>query len=122
MATRTNDLTEIAKSTADRLAARCGSLKRVLSAGVLALEALSPDERERFMAAAIGASYQTKPEVEIQKALLMLKDNMADAPVGEIIRLLSPEMLQFIQTIRTQTAPQVTPKKTRRIGRVERMG
>ena len=31
MGTRTNDLTEFAKSVADKLAARCGSLKRVLS-------------------------------------------------------------------------------------------
>ena len=32
MGTRTNDLTEFAKPVADELAARCGSLKRVLSA------------------------------------------------------------------------------------------
>ena len=32
MGTRTNDLTKFAKPVADELAARCGSLKRVLSA------------------------------------------------------------------------------------------
>ena len=32
MGTRTNDLTEFAKLVADELAARCDSLKRVLSA------------------------------------------------------------------------------------------
>jgi len=31
MGTRTNDLTEFAKPVVDELAARCGSLKRVLS-------------------------------------------------------------------------------------------
>lgn len=62
MATRTNDLTEFAKPAADKLAERCGSLKRVLSAGILALDSLSADEREQFMAKAIGADMENSIE------------------------------------------------------------
>ena len=54
MGTRTNDLTEFAKPIADNLANRCGSLKRVLSAGILALDDMSPGDREYYMAKAIG--------------------------------------------------------------------
>lgn len=54
MATRTNDLTEFAKPVADYLYKRIGSLKLVLSAGVIALSKLSPDEREKMIAEANG--------------------------------------------------------------------
>ena len=54
MATRTNDLTDYAKPIADEMAARMGSLKRVLSAGIIALSDLSPDQREYYMAKAVG--------------------------------------------------------------------
>jgi len=54
MATRTNDLTEFAKPIADELVATSGSLKRILSAGVLALNDLTPHEKEIYMARAIG--------------------------------------------------------------------
>lgn len=62
MATRTNDLTEFAKPVADQLAERCGSLKRVLSAGILALDSLSAEEREQFMAKATSADLKKAPE------------------------------------------------------------
>ena len=62
MATRTNDLTEFAKPVADRLAERCGSLKRVLSAGILALDSLSAEEREQFMAKATSSEVNNNTE------------------------------------------------------------
>ena len=64
MATRTNDLTEFAKPIADELANRCGSLKIVLSAGVLALNDLSPDKREHYMAKAIGEELELQQNPE----------------------------------------------------------
>jgi len=61
MATRTNDLTEFAKPVADEMAARAGSLKRILSAGVLSLADLTPEQREYYMAKAVGKEL-TGPE------------------------------------------------------------
>ena len=54
MASRTNDLTEVSKPVAEELAHRCGSLKRVLSAGVLMLRDASPEVREYYMAKSVG--------------------------------------------------------------------
>jgi len=54
MATRTNDLTEVAKPVADEMAARTGTLKQLLSAGVLAFANLTPAMREYYMALAVG--------------------------------------------------------------------
>jgi len=74
MAKRTNDLTEFAQPVAEALAARCGSLKRVLSAGVLALDALSPTQREYFMAKAIGQEMELPemPDEEFQRKVLQV--------------------------------------------------
>lgn len=76
MATRTNDLTEFAKPVADKLAARCGSLKKVLSAGIMAFDSLSPNAREHFMAMADGEeveSLQDAEEVFRHKGLEIVK-------------------------------------------------
>jgi len=54
MATRTNDLTKFAKPIADSLTKRCGTLKQILSAGVIALGDMTPEKRERYMARAAG--------------------------------------------------------------------
>ncbi len=54
MTKRTDSLTEFAKPVADELAARCGSLKKVLSAGIMALNDMSPEKREYYMALASG--------------------------------------------------------------------
>jgi len=48
-------LTEVSKPVAEELAHRCGSLKRVLSAGVLMLRDASPEVRKYYMAKAAGA-------------------------------------------------------------------
>ena len=54
MGTRTSDLTEVAKKVAEKLRLRVGSLKLVLSAGVIALSKLSADERENMIDEANG--------------------------------------------------------------------
>lgn len=72
MATRTNDLTEFAKPAADYLYKRIGSLKTVLSAGVIALSKLSPEEREKMIAEANGLGLEPLkgPEVEFRRRVL----------------------------------------------------
>ena len=54
MATRIDNLTEIAKPIAQNMADRYGTLKNVLSAGVLLFSELTPEEREVYMAKAVG--------------------------------------------------------------------
>ena len=54
MGSRTDWLTDFAKPFADELVERTGSQKRVLSAGVLALYDLTPEQREYYMAKAVG--------------------------------------------------------------------
>jgi len=54
MGKRSDWLTEFAKPVADVLADRMGALNRVLSAGVMALADMTPDQREYYMAKAVG--------------------------------------------------------------------
>lgn len=89
MGTRTNDLTEFAKPTADELADRYGSLKRVLSAGVLALAALSSEEREYYMAAAGGK-------------IIERNNNSAGPPAGPVASDRNiPELTHILTICRT---------------------
>lgn len=124
MAGRTDALTEIAKPIADRLFAHCGSLKRILSAGVLALDALPPEERERFMAAAIGARYESPQSVKAQNALIVFKEMLANTPPGDIIKILGPEGENTLRQIAAYLLPPAGTKNPpkRRIGRIERTG
>ena len=64
MATRTEDLTEFAKPIANELTAKTGTLKRVLSAGVMALYDMTPEQREYYMAKANGLTLEAKPETD----------------------------------------------------------
>jgi len=99
MATRTNDLTEFAKPVADRLAAHCGSLKRILSAGVIALDNCSSDEREMYMALAIGARYESSHQVRVKKSMLLLKEALTESPPGEVVRILSYEESDMLKNL-----------------------
>ena len=56
MATRIEDLTVFSRNVAKNLMQRIGTLKLVLSAGVMALNKLSAEEREAAIAEANGAS------------------------------------------------------------------
>jgi len=53
---------------------RCGSLKKVLSAGVLALDALSAEEREAFMACASGLEIEFSTKKSLQNTIAMIKE------------------------------------------------
>lgn len=80
MPRRTDWLTEFARPLAEDLAARCGSLKKVMSAGVMALDSLSPDEREYFMAKADGVNVKsalTPDEAFRKKVLEIVEDSQA---------------------------------------------
>jgi len=74
MATRTNDLTEFAKPIADLLYKKMGSLKIVLSAGVIALSKLSAEQREQMIAEANGLGLETlsEPEEQFRKRVLAI--------------------------------------------------
>lgn len=77
MGGRTDWLTEVAKPVAEKLAARCGSLKKTLSAGIMALDFLSPSEREYFMAKAEGMITDSMPnpeEILREKILEIVKE------------------------------------------------
>ena len=69
MATRIQDLELAAQPIARYLVERSGSIKRVMSAGVIALGQMTADERETFFAAAGGAPLPEKPLVPMQKQL-----------------------------------------------------
>ena len=55
MPTRIEDLTVFAQLPGKEMAARCGTIKAALSAGIIALSKLSPDAREKAIAIANGA-------------------------------------------------------------------
>lgn len=87
MSGRTDYLTEFAKPIADKMADRCGSLKKVLSAGVLALDALSPDLRELFMAMASGKKTELKGKLILdQDAELYSKGEQLLMPDKKVFR------------------------------------
>ncbi len=73
-------MTEFAKPAADYLYKRIGSLKTVLSAGVIALSKLSPEKREEMIAEANGLGLESLnyPEAEFRKKVLkILKEAQA---------------------------------------------
>jgi len=122
MAKRTNDLTEFAKLTADKLAARCGSLKKVLSAGIMALDALSAEEREKFMAAADGVKLEssTKPtgKKSLQDTIAMIKEiiEVEKQQPGTIFRVLDSDEQKILDEFRKAigSGVQKEKKKVRR--------
>ncbi|MHC4121964.1 MAG: hypothetical protein ACYSSI_00190 [Planctomycetota bacterium] len=58
MPKRSDWLTDYARPLAEELAARCGSLKKVMSAGIVALYNMTPTEREQYMAKADGVEVE----------------------------------------------------------------
>jgi hypothetical protein len=71
---RSDWLTEHAKLICDDLAKRTGSLKIVLSAGVIALSKLSAEEREKMIAEANGLGLEplNKPEEQFRRRVLQI--------------------------------------------------
>ena len=76
MATRIQDLEESAQPMAKFLVQRSGSLKRVLSAGVLVLGQMDSAERERYMAAAAGAETIDQAPVPLRKEMDRLLEEL----------------------------------------------
>jgi len=109
MAKRTNDLTEFAKPVADDLAARCGSLKKVLSAGILALKTLSAEEREKFMAAANGI--ELEPSKEIKKTKQNLRESIDNVKYFAKFKLPSPEDQKALDELRRVLGPEYKKQK-----------
>ena len=72
MGSRSDWLTDFAKPVADDLAARSGSLKHVLSAGVMALAGCTAELREYYMARAMGAEIDIQAE-EARIARILIK-------------------------------------------------
>ena len=82
MPKRTDWLTEFARPLAEDLAARCGSLKKVMSAGVMALDSLTPEDREYFMAKADGVNVKPATiEANFRKKVLAIVKDAQAIPV-----------------------------------------
>ena len=89
MGSRTDWLTEFAQPVAQELAERCGSLKRVLSAGVLILKDASPEIREYYMAKSVGADLTEleKPDEEFRKRVSQIvQETIALEPKKKSVR------------------------------------
>jgi hypothetical protein len=85
MPKRTDWLTEFARPVAEDLAARCGSLKKIMSAGVMALNDLSAEEREYYMAKADGVDLETKNPNTPREALRRITEKNIDDS-AEVVR------------------------------------
>lgn len=114
MASRTEDLTDAAKPVADKLAARCGSLKKVLSAGVLALDSCSAEEREKFMAQASGLEVVIPDKKSYHEGVRLIKKSVQieNAQPGTIIKTLTAEERAEFARFRKSVGPE--PKKAKK--------
>jgi len=52
-----------------------------------------------YMAAAIGARYESRREVQIKKAMLFLKNSLSDGPPGQTIRILTHDDSQALRRL-----------------------
>jgi len=102
-------LTKTAQPIANRLIVRCGSLKRVLSAGVLALDKLGAEEREELMALAAGITSELTPKNSLHNALEMIKEmtEVEKQQPGTVFRVLSRDEQKILDEFRLL----ITPKK-----------
>ena len=99
MSGRTDWLTYIAKPIADDLADRMGSLKRVLSAGIMALNDMTPDQREYYMAKSVG---KDEP-----------KSESSDADLDDEIRAFARQFAVLTRKLQNRS-PASVQKKSRR--------
>jgi hypothetical protein len=99
MARRTNDLTEFAQPVADELADRIGSLKRVLSAGVLALADLTAEQREYYIAKSVGKDLAVDKENQDQ----LLTDTVKE--IGTRYKIPNKAQQQLITALRKALGP-----------------
>jgi len=119
MSGRTDWLTDFAKPVADKLAAHCGSLKKVLSAGIMALDALSADDREKFMAEANGAKLEPSKKIKptakksLQDTIVMIKEmtEVEKRQPGTIFRVLSLDEQKILNEFRKTIGPEAQKEK-----------
>jgi len=118
MATRTNDLTEFAKPLADLLHKKVGSLKVVLSAGVIALSKLSAEEREQMIGEANGLNSdnlnQKDKEVEAEKKPVTLRQALHNM----VERIKTEETIEG-NVIKIEQSDEKTWEELRRIAEPE---
>lgn len=119
MGSRTDWLTEVSKPVADRMAKRCGSLKKVLSAGVLALDSLSPELREVFMAKASGEENNETQISLDQDAELYNKNEAILMPSKKAFRR---EVLKILQEVGIKASSDITTKKVRKSAKPSKTG
>ncbi len=74
MALRIDNLTEIAKPIAEDMADRYGTLKNVLSACVILFSELTPEEREVYMAKAVGRDIGNTDEILRKRIHMILNE------------------------------------------------
>lgn len=112
MATRTSDLTEKAKSIADDMALRCGTLKVALSAGIIALSRLSAEDREKCIAEANGSIREYYSPSNDEDMLKKMIETEQSAP-GTIIKILSREDSTLLNAFRKAVSPPQKEKRKR---------
>jgi len=90
MGSRIDWLTDFAQPIAKEMKPRCGTFKQMLSAGIMALNELTPEERDYYMDKASGKDMHTKklkfrslPIQPEEKAILM-----PDADVERMLKIL----------------------------------
>lgn len=102
MATRIDNLTKIAIPIAQDMSDRYGTLKNVLSAGILVFASLSPQEREIWMAKAVGrditkttdldnatpAQVEAQPPPTLRQALRAFVERTKQQQAGQDNRLI----------------------------------
>jgi len=105
MGTRSNDLTEVSKNLAEKLRLRIGSLKLVLSAGVVALSKLTAEDREEMVAEAQG--------ITAEKPLCQPISDAADAIKHATVHydMLGKEDKEVLDDLRRILGPESKPKK-----------
>ena len=128
MGTRIEDLTEFAQEPAQELVARLGFLKKVLSAGIMALYDLSPEFREYYMAKAVGLKIPVGEKIdsiitsqlntdiytkELWSAFKVIMDS-SGKDLGQIYKILSEEERTALDRLqKTLGPPQKRKAKTK---------
>jgi hypothetical protein len=91
----------------DKLAPVFG-LKKLLSAGLILFNELS-DAEQKDMIARVGKS---EPNTSIEEAIESLKQSLADAPPGDITRILSPEHSALLREVVSILKPDSPKEKS----------
>ena len=94
-----------------------GSLKIVLTAAMLAFDELPAEKREEFISEAHTVRDDAGNSTDhLKDAIETLKRSLADAPPGDVTRILSPEhsdlLQEIISSVKLDTAKEKSCPKT----------